>query len=274
MFDSKLQLYNHNLETYENIKKEWKKSNKVAVVQATGTGKTYVILRVLEDFANAKTLVLAPTYHILNHIRENNIVNHNTEYMTYTKLSYMTAEEISKLEYDLIIVDEFHRCGAKQWGRAVKLLFAVNSKSKILGTTATHIRYLDKSKDMAEELFDNYIATKIDLIDAINKELLPLPMYVGALYDYDKELNNMRDKIKKSKNSQNQKLELLKKLDDTKNWSLSNGVPKILEKYITEDKSKFIVFCKNKNHLDILKSLMQEWFKQSNISRPLEIYSK
>lgn len=272
MLKSNLELYEHNQETYENIKDIWKRTNKVAILQATGTGKTYVIARILEDYKKLKTLVLAPTCHILNHIKESNIANEYTEYMTYAKLTRMPSNQIKLLKYDLIVLDEFHRCGAKQWGKSVEKLLDSNINSKVLGATATHIRYLDGATDMAKELFDDYIASKIDLVDAINKGLIPMPIYVGSLYDVNRELECMRSKIKGSKNSKSQKLELLNKLEEAKAWSLVNGVPSILRKYITEDKNKFIVFCKNKNHLNKMKLLMQSWFKEAEISRPVKMY--
>lgn len=40
---------------------------------------------------------------------------------TYSKLSRMTAEEISKLDVDMIVLDEFHRCGASEWSRGMRV---------------------------------------------------------------------------------------------------------------------------------------------------------
>lgn len=64
--EPKIDLYAHNKTAYESVKKLWKDSNYVAVVQATGTGKSYIIAKVLADFLSEKKLVMAPSKYILD----------------------------------------------------------------------------------------------------------------------------------------------------------------------------------------------------------------
>lgn len=269
---SKLNLYEHNKESYENIKKLWKETSRVAIVQATGTGKSFVISRVLEDYSNKSRLVLAPTNHIIKHLKDIDVYSESSVYMTYSKLSSIAKGDMDNFNYELIVLDEFHRCGAREWGKAVNKLLDNNLNAKVLGATATHIRYLDGAMDMSKELFDNYVASNIDLTDAINKGLLKMPIFVTSLYSVDEEINNMKNKIEKSKNTNKQKEQLLNKLSEAKDWSLVNGVPDILSKYIKEEDNKFIVFCKNKSHLDKMTKVVQRWFEKSAISKPIKIY--
>ena len=69
--------------------------------------------------------------------------------MTYQMLVFM--EEVPT-GYDLICLDEFHRIGAPGWGERVDELLKANPNAKIFGTTATPIRYLDKGRDMSDEI--------------------------------------------------------------------------------------------------------------------------
>ena len=170
-----IKLHNHNQETYENIIELWSKgNNKVAVIQATGTGKSYLIARVVEDFSNKNILVLAPKTHILNELNKLLSFDKNCNFITYSKLHNMNKEDIKSLKPDLIILDEFHRCGSNAWNKSVNELLNTYKDTKVLGTTATNIRYLDNNRDIATEIFDDCIACKTDLSDAINQGVLRL----------------------------------------------------------------------------------------------------
>ena len=81
--------------------------------------------------------------------------------MTYQKLCLLHEDELGKLEPDYIILDEFHRCGADDWGSAVDHLLALYVECFLIGFTATPVRYLDKAgtRDMSEELFHGSIAS-------------------------------------------------------------------------------------------------------------------
>jgi predicted helicase len=61
-----LELTAHNSFTNKKINKLFKSSNKVAVIQATGTGKSYLIGQSLINHINKNSLVLAPSIHILS----------------------------------------------------------------------------------------------------------------------------------------------------------------------------------------------------------------
>ena len=91
----------------------------------------------------------------------------NIRFYTYAKLMGMSCEELSVIEPDYIILDEFHRCGAEVWGAGVQLLLQRYPKTPILGLSATNIRYLDGQRDMANELFDGNIASEMTLGEAI-----------------------------------------------------------------------------------------------------------
>lgn len=47
---------------------------------------------------------------------ENGTVPENITFLTYARLMGLDADEITAIRPDFIILDEFHRCGAEQWG--------------------------------------------------------------------------------------------------------------------------------------------------------------
>ncbi len=97
----------------------------------------------------------------------------------------MNMEKLSN-NYDIIVLDEYHRCGAKKWGiklnELLKYIKEKHSKTKVIGTTATEIRYLDNQKNMNNILFDGVCASTLTLADAI-KEILPVPIYINSLIE-------------------------------------------------------------------------------------------
>jgi len=104
-----------------------------------------------------------------------------------------------ELKPHFIILDEFHRCGAEQWGKGVDALLKTYPDVPILGLSATNIRYLDNQRDMADELFDNHIASEMTLGEAISRGILAAPKYITTVYKYKKELNKYEKRIRKAK---------------------------------------------------------------------------
>jgi len=209
-----IKLYPHNQETYDKIQNLWETENKVAAVQATGTGKSYLILKCIYNDPESNKVVLAPSNYILEQlINEAGEELPNTKTLTYSKLSYMSDAEIKELNIGYIFLDEFHRCGAEQWGDGVQRLLNAFPDAKVLGTSATHIRFLDNARNMGEELFNGNIVNNLSLAEAIVKKILPMPKYISALYTFDDEVNNLKTKVENSKNDEESKKEMLKEIE-------------------------------------------------------------
>lgn len=262
----KVELYKHNQRTFENIRHMIERGDKrIGIVQPTGTGKSYLIVEVLRYVDTDSVILLSPSNHINSQILsiDAEVFNGKT-FMTYAKLSMLKDEEIRSSRAKVIVLDEFHRCGAEVWGGAVQKLLELNPNAIVIGTSATPIRYLDGVKDMGEELFGNNLAVNMTLADAIYSGLLPTPKYVTALYDFTDPVENTRKMIYNSKNSEEEKKLLLRKLEVARNHlEQSNGVPTILEKYFNMEYPKTIVFCKNKEHLNEMKDIVMGWFREA-----------
>ncbi|QXE92797.1 Helicase associated domain protein [Geomonas subterranea] len=270
----KIELYAHNRNTYERINELWTASRHVAVVQATGTGKGYLIAKVLADHIDKPKVVLAPSTYILDE-QKSKIpwLSSSTGYLTYKRLLRMKAKEIAILDYSLIVLDEFHRCGAKEWSKGVQKLLDCHPEAKVLGTTATPIRYLDNSRDMVEELFEGVIAENLSLASAIVRRILPPPTYISALYTLNDECTVLRDAVSKSRHTKDEKAELVRKINSVQiEWQKTSGVPQILKKYLPPSINKLIVFCKDEQHLDEMEVEVQRWFQKAGTHKRRKTY--
>lgn len=147
----------HNQETIKKILEFYKTERKCCAIQATGTGKTFLILRLLEIFNDEGKLavIFAPNREIIKQTKKRmkKFGLSNANFYTYQKLAIMNEEELSLIKADLIVCDELHRTGAKTWGQKFELLVDSHPDSKIFGVTATPLRCAD-GRDMAEEYFD------------------------------------------------------------------------------------------------------------------------
>lgn len=259
----------HNIEAYEKVNEDIEKNNKTAVIQPTGTGKMYIALKYVENKKGKKTIYIAPSNAILHDVKKNIFAEGmtmqdfpNLKRITYQKLATLSDEEIEKLEADIIIVDEFHHCGAPVWGKGVERLIERNPNAKILGFSATPIRYNDGLRDMADEMFENNVASEMTLEEAIDSGILPGATYVSTLYGYEQELGKMQANIDNTKASienrkQAQELlnELRKKLDEN-----TQNLPELLSEHMKNKSGKYIVFCKNIDDMNEKMEQAQKMF--------------
>ena len=131
-------------------------------------------------------------------------------------------------------------------GGGVDRLLGKNPDAQVLGLSATPIRYFDYSRDMAEELFGDNIASEMTLEDAINSGILPRARYVSALYEFDDELGRMQEDIDKIRDPEKKKQaqamldSLAKQVDEN-----TGNLPEMLSEQMKAKNGKYIVFCKN-----------------------------
>ena len=176
------ELYPHNQRAYENAKFVFENENRTAIVHATGTGKSLIIAKFIIDNPKAKCLFISPNNFIYQEIKKHiKGFSKNVDFTTYHYFLFNSVN--SFVNYDYIFLDEFHRAGAEEWNKQIIELIIQNPNAKILGTSATHIRYLDNERNMTEELFNGNVSSYMTLGDAIEKKILEKPIYVSALYN-------------------------------------------------------------------------------------------
>lgn len=270
-------LHEHNIVAYEKIKSaitDGKK--KIAIAHATGTGKSYLIAKLFEDYSNDKKLVLVPSIYISDQIKvlfeKYNICN--VDVILYQKLIKMGDEDIAAMDYGVIALDEYHHDTSKVWGNKVRRLIDTHPESIIFGTSATPVR--SDGVNTIDELFKGNCVSDLPLSESIAKKIVPLPKYVGALYTLDDELERLRKKIENATNTKEEKQEFYKKINAMRSQiEKSYGMPIILNKNIKNKEGKYIVFCKNKKHLAEIKDTVIGWFRTAGFKaiNAYEVYS-
>ncbi len=273
-----IELYKHNKEAYDKIEKMFESEDKVAIVHATGTGKSFISLKWLYENRDKRCLFLAPTYEIIDqleqHIKSQGLSVSdfpNLKCAIYPNFSRLSTDEINNLHFDNIVLDEFHRCGAQEWGRSINTLLNNNPNAKVLGITATPIRYLDDNRNMAEELFHGNIASEISLTDAISSGILPMPTYISAVYSFKEDMDRIQAKINRFENPEYKEV-FQKKLDEAiRMLENAKGLPEIFEKHIPNKSGKYIVFCRDYEHMQKMIAESKQWF--SKVNPNVDIYS-
>ena len=70
-------LHQHNAETYQKMVSLFAENDRVCAVQPTGTGKSFLILKLIEDHPEKKFLITAPNNYVFgqikNHAKSSNV---------------------------------------------------------------------------------------------------------------------------------------------------------------------------------------------------------
>lgn len=122
-----INLYAHNLETYEKIKNILLSNNKTCAIQPTGSGKSFLILKLIEDYAeqNRDIIVIEPQKYIFNQLKEKmkkyGLPINKVKFVTYSGLAKMESEKFNQfVSPNIVLVDEMHRAGAPKWGSGLQ----------------------------------------------------------------------------------------------------------------------------------------------------------
>ncbi|MBQ3182944.1 MAG: Helicase associated domain protein [Clostridia bacterium] len=271
-----IDLFKHNCDAYYSAVAMLEKTGKAAVVHPTGTGKSFIGFKLCEDNPDKRICWLSPSEYIFKTQLENlrkcsdGYIPDNIIFFTYAKLMNIGEEELIQIQPDYIILDEFHRCGAKMWGGGVDTLLQSYPDTPILGLSATAVRYLDNQRNMADELFDGCVASNMTLGEAVVKGILAPPKYVLAVFAYEKQLKRYEHRVRSAKNKavrdEGQKyLDALRRTLEK-----SEGIDAIFDKHITDRSGKYLVFCADYDHMCSMVELAREWFK--NIDNEPHIY--
>ncbi len=284
-----LGLQQHQQEAYKKVKEAYTNKEKASVVMPTGCGKTFVALQLMVDNRDKNILFMAPTnaikYQMYNYIAKYIVGEEpsskrparmiadeyfpNFKIMLYPSLLRVKDKQMEKLNADIIIMDELHRTGADKWGKRVNTLLEKNPKAKILGLTATPDRMDDKN--VVDELFEGEIDYELTLVDALSERIVKVPEYVKCDYALKEYLEGIREAID-SCDDEIRKSELEEKYEKMRRIvEQSYGIPELLEKNIKVKDGKYIIFCRDKRHMDELISKAEEWF--GAIDESPEIYS-
>ena len=284
-----LGLQKHQQDAYQAVLKAYETKDKASVVIPTGCGKSFIALQLMVDNKDKRILFIAPTNAIkmqmYNYIAKYIVGEEpssgrparmiadkyfpNLKIMLYPSLLRVTEEQMEKLNADIIIMDELHRTGADRWGEKINTLLEKNSNAKILGLTATPDRMDDKN--VIDDLFEGSIDYELTLVDALRDRIVKAPTYVKCDYALGEYLEGIRTAISNCNDEQTKK-KLQEKYDKMRKIvDQADGIPELFAKNIKKEDGKYIIFCKDKAHMDELIGKAKEWF--GSIDDNPEIYS-
>ena len=301
--NTEIRLKDYQQRAYDNVNKIFEDHKFAQVILPTGAGKSFVALAQMQKYAEEhpgeKMLYLAPQDEILNQIKnyiikyvhgkqntvgktEDEIIAEifpNITFETYSGLLAKRGQEVIKEQYGMIVLDELHRTGAKEWeGKIDGLLDNQNEDVKVLGITATPVRDAD-GRDMADETAKKlgytdeevkqrkHLASNMTLENAIRMGYVVNPKLVYCKYDLISsgkmdelraKIDDIEDETKRAKelqkyNELRQKLnreiddeigeDARKQLEEAARKNLDNGIGKeeILRQNVKKG-GKYIVF--------------------------------
>ena len=271
-----LDLHPHNVDSYNAIKNAFSSGmDIVSIVHATGTGKTFNALQLILDNPDKKFVFVTPYVSIIEHI--NKIILdvklkygldlfNNVEFYTYNAISKMDTKELSELELDYLILDEFHHIGAPVWGEKIEELVELHEGIKVLGISAYTVRdrgtiyERDVVAPDSDELFAGSVVSRYDLIDAMIDKVLPTPIYRSTHVNLEKLIKKIEGLINKNNLSEKEYRSLTKKLKDAKRLIAGKDQAKELFLKNIKNDGKFIYFCPSlsKNGVNDIDTIMDE----------------
>lgn len=248
-----IKLFEHNETAFIKLKEFLKNHILASIDHATGTGKSFITLKYLYENRDKRILYLTPTYAIYDqlfdvHMKKLGIDKKDFkcfDNIIYPNILKKNMNDLAE-NYDIIVWDEYHRCGAKKWGKKIKKLKEIivdnYPEKRIIGLTATNIRYLDNERDMNAELFDGNCVSRLTLDESILKGLLPSPTYINTYSSCDMKLEKLKNfiiKIMPYKDEQKKYLDLISNISN-----LNEEKSRIEGEYkLPRENGKYIVFC-------------------------------
>lgn len=261
-----VELYRHNQEACQAMRALLKKTGRAAVVHPTGTGKSMVAFWYAQMHPKLRFLWLSPSEYIVRTQVENlrradpEAELSHVRFITYARLMLLPPADMEALAPDCIILDEFHRCGAEMWGEGVRRLLNAFPRARLIGLSATKIRYLDHQRDMVEELFDGHIASEMTLGEAVVRGILPAPKYVTTVYQYQQSLDRYRQRIS-TMQSRRQRERSEKRLQALRRaLEQADGLDRVFQRHLTEKAGRYLIFCTSVSHMKELHAHVQDWF--------------
>jgi len=253
-----MKIREHNKEAYEAVKRSFSHANRTCVVMPTGTGKSYVALQLMRDNMDKNILFLTSQNGALGHFID--LAKDELGYDAFDTALYASVKKLPRAKkYDYIILDEFHRCGADVWGENTLNIIERNKDAKILGLSATPIRFLDDMRNMAEELFESNVAYEMKLSEAIAAGILQWPYYAVGVINLENEVKRLEAKFKAGPKAHDKRIAVAIKTAKRKIHE-AGGMPEFFKEHLVKPTGHYLVFCSNIEKLNEYFSKAKEWF--------------
>lgn len=267
---NEIQLYPHNQEAYSALCAMLSERDRACVIQPTGTGKFVIIAKMVQDNPEKRFLLLGANEYMFDDQMANladiapGFKPENLQFMTYPGAMAAAKAGSAVPKYDVIVADEFHHCGAPEWSKGVLRIIEENPTAKVVGFSATPVRFSDGGRNMADEMFDGNVASSMEIEEAWLRGILPIPTYVIALYDAPKELGELQVSIEKVRDKKKSSKFVKKYEELRRSLQDADGIDVIIAKHLRKRDGKVIVFCPSQNKLREFMLLRREWFSGVN----------
>lgn len=270
--NTEIRLRPYQKTAFDKINEKFEERKFAQVILPTGAGKSFVALAQMKQYSTEKILYLAPQDEILNQIKRDILVNicgcrdsidadkiiagrfPYIKFETYPGLIAKRGKEIVDDQYGMIVLDELHRTGAKEWeGKVDQLLKNQNDQVKVLGMTATPVRDVD-GRDMANETAlklgyseneikqREHLASNINLEEAIKLGYVVNPKIVYCKYDLisSGKMDELKEEIESTRNqeSREEKLREYYKLRNKLNSEIDAEIGEEARKKLEEEARK------------------------------------
>lgn len=276
---TKATIYPQLKKPFKKLSKHLKTSPVGAVILPTGYGKTTIGLRTIQDLhkPGTKQVLLGPNYNVWEAFQKADpSLSQYCRFYTYLTLarSKNPLGLLKESNPQVVVLDEFHRTGAKVWKRAVSGLFN-QEQIKVVGVTATETRFLDNCRNMAVELFGREnIVIKKTLTEAIEEGFFKKPKLIHSFFSIDRQLEEIEGSENLPNLSQDQQEYIHRKLVEIrKSFSGAKMVPAALKKHCDPSDYKFIFFIDSVDELQRMRPTINEWLKEAFPGRPATILS-
>lgn len=276
---AQVELYEHNEKTYEEAKGQLKLYGKTAIVQPTGTGKSMILKRFLQDFYYEWKIVVGSSAQALDLLQdEPDWVSNSTLVTTYHSLEKIVNDlEVMQgvIKIKLIVLDELQRAGAKTWNPVITKLVQLFPDAGLLGLTATPIRFLDKRRDMVSELFNGISAGNITLQKAVELGILPQFDCAVGMYDIQNDIKDRLKKLNKRKVRKGESEEAVNarilhrkiQLDSfAQKWDRDEKIVGMMQQYLKQHRDKnykHIVFTPSIEIAEHMRGLIEGWYSKA-----------
>ena len=185
----------HNQETYLKVCATLDKTCKCAIIQATGTGKSYLTMELLEKrYPRTSVLYVVPNHAISLSISMYPEFDWSrVTFLTYTALTLLDDIPAYVSRFGCVVLDELHHANAPQWGKAVCTV--MHCGVPVLGLTATPKCGTVNPVNIAKALFQDAVVYGPDVFEAVKRGILPKFDYVAFYGDIESRIKEMEQRL-------------------------------------------------------------------------------
>lgn len=278
-----VELFEHNEIGYQELCRALETNNTATLNRATGTGKSFILLKYMYMHKDQRFLYVSPSYNVIDQLIEDCIdlgidpKELKLDTIIYRNLSRNTVQKLVD-NYDVIVFDEHQRTGGQDAFKYISQLktefLKDGNNKKFIGMSATPVRYLDHERNMTEELFDGNEASKLSLPKAWADGLLPVPVFYASKRSCLDKLGRCYARIARMAPGQE------KGIFTRSANRLSEEIPpyeksmqELLEHYLGKEHSKTLVFCSTIKQVKEVKEEIPTWFKNIGVPNVYAVHS-